>query len=126
LLMALASTDVVAINFGENDYIIDCKPLEALIQHLNKNGKIRRYFIESRMISKKQRRESGLFSALRSARLKDYENPYRSAALWLRLNTVQWKAIEYSKAAMGKLFVKEGLALLHKQRFEKLQQIESD
>ena len=41
-----------------------------------------------------------------------------SATLWLRLNKAQWKAT----AVMGKLFVKEDLALLHEQRSKNLKQ----
>lgn len=107
LLFRLIKTNVIAINLGENDWIEFAKPCEAIMYHLKRGGKIRRYYIESNIISKQQRRDSGLFTAFKEERLKDKEDPNRIEAKWLRLNDAEWAAIKQSNARMGEKYISQ-------------------
>ena len=105
LMDLLVGTKVIAINLGENQFINYCEPLEALKNHILSGGNIRRYFIESCLISKQSRRESGLFQVMKAALKRDsiYYNVMNiyPIAPWLQLDSAGWKAIGESKCEMG-------------------------
>lgn len=106
LLYHMIKTEVVAINLGENSEIIIAKPIEAIMFHLEHGGKIRRYYLETNFISKKERREAGLFTALKNANDQDKQDDNRDEAKILRLSKEEWKAVDDSGTPMGYHYVK--------------------
>ena len=105
ILQKLIQTFVLAVNFGENEEIRRCDPLNALILHIQNGGCIRRYYIDENYVTKAERRSSGLIKILAEGKRKDNDNPMRVQAGWMNYSKQEWNAIDISACSMGSYYV---------------------
>ena len=72
--------------------------IDALVEHVDAGGPIRRYYIER---PRGWRRQSGLIEALRSARKADRADPSRAGAAWLWADHAAWQKVSEHRVEMG-------------------------
>ena len=108
LLKALMGTRVFALNLGEMEISQD--HIDALVEHVDAGGPIRRYYIER---PRGWRRQSGLIEAMRSARKADRADPSRAGAAWLWADHAAWQKVSEHRVEMGDLASSDRAAAFH-------------